>query len=272
MVIAITGANGYLGTNLVNYFTRAGHQVIKLVRQPRASDERHFVLGETPCGDILAGIDLLVHAAFDFSIKDYNKSYQINVEGSIKLFQAARSQNVKNCVYISSISAFDECISNYGRIKLNTENELRKIITNNLYILRPGLIWGECLGGVMQSLKKIAKLPIVPLVGANVIQYLVHYDDIAKSILYLADNQMNYQSPLTLAYPQQYKFADILKVLGAKIIISVPWKMVLYLLKFLESMKLDLRTGSDNLISLMNQNKNIVLDVKLFNWEFTRFH
>jgi nucleoside-diphosphate-sugar epimerase len=271
MVIAITGANGYLGRNLANYFIRAGHQVIKLVRQPEASDERLFILGEIPEADVFSGIDVLVHAAFDFSIKNYAKSYQVNVEGTVKLFQTACSQGVKDFVYISSISAFDECISNYGKVKFSTENELSRIFEHNLYILRPGLIWGESFGGVMQSLKKIASLPIIPLVGANVIQYLVHYDDVAKSILHLTSAQANEQHLITLAYPEQYKFSDILKILGAGVIIPVPWKIVLYLLKFLESMKLDLRTGSDNLISLMNQNKNIIIDTKLFDWGFTRF-
>lgn len=271
MIIAITGANGYLGKNLTEYFVRQGHQVIKLIRKPEKIDERKFVLGEELIDIPFDKVDLLVHTAFDFvANRDYKKSYQVNVLGSKKLFEKAIKSQVKVLVYISSISAFDGCKSLYGQIKITTENELLGLNYGNTYIFRPGLIWGHNLGGMMQSLSKISQLKIVPMVGANIIQYMSNYEDIAQAILFVVTTSQN-QKLITIASTKTYYFAEIIKLLGAKVVINIPWKLIYLVIKFCEKIGLHPRTGSDSLISLVNQNNHINLDNKLFNWKFKDF-
>lgn len=256
MKIGITGADGYLGTKLVEYFSSKNYEVIKFVREP-IINERRFELGKKLDEIMLLDIDILIHAAYDFNVKSNQELKAVNVSGSKDLFLLAKKSKVKKIIFISSISAFNGCHSRYGQTKLDIESML--MTTLNSYIIRPGIIWGGELGGVMKPLQKLAKLPIIPMVGANVIQYLVHYEDIAIVIDTLINKNFIELSnkPILVANKKGVLFADILKKLGAKVMISIPWYPIYLLLKFVEFFGIKLRTGSDNLLSLMNQNKQL---------------
>ncbi|GAB3158999.1 TIGR01777 family oxidoreductase [Amycolatopsis stemonae] len=63
LTVAVTGASGLVGTALTALLSTGGHRVIRLVRRPpRSPDERTWNPGE-PAGDLLAGVDAVVHLA-----------------------------------------------------------------------------------------------------------------------------------------------------------------------------------------------------------------
>lgn len=65
----ITGANGYLGQYLSEYFEYKGWHVIKLVRTPRRNhkNEIEFSLDEKPNISNFLSANLLIHVAYDFT-------------------------------------------------------------------------------------------------------------------------------------------------------------------------------------------------------------
>lgn len=63
LTIAVTGSSGLVGTALTAFLTTAGHRVIRLVRRPaRDGDERTWD-PHAPAGDLLVGVDAVVHLA-----------------------------------------------------------------------------------------------------------------------------------------------------------------------------------------------------------------
>ncbi|NKY88440.1 TIGR01777 family oxidoreductase [Nocardia veterana] len=61
--IAVTGASGLVGTALTAFLTTGGHTVIRLVRRnPAGPDERQWN-PDAPAGDLLDGVDAVVHLA-----------------------------------------------------------------------------------------------------------------------------------------------------------------------------------------------------------------
>ena len=110
MAILITGANGFLGTNLRDYLERRGHKVIRtdLANADITGDltDQQFVLNELSRGDF----DAIVHLAglinVPKSIEDPYACYRINCFGTLNMLKMAAEKKVKRFVYISSNNVY----------------------------------------------------------------------------------------------------------------------------------------------------------------------
>lgn len=260
----ITGSRGYLGSCIKDKFLQEGWNVVELIRNPDAEAIRSgkgisFRLGEDISLQQLRGADALVHCAYDFSLRDWDKIHSINVLGTEKLFSAARLAGVGKRVLISSMSAFEGCQSLYGKAKLETE---QKLSSTDALLVRPGLIYGDYPQGIVGNLVKQAKnSSLLPLFGdGSQILYLSHQADLSNLIYDYASGQLSAASgPLTAAHEKGWTFRSILERLaeaqGKRLrFIKVPWQPVWFVIKCAELVHLPLAFRSDSLVSLMHQN------------------
>jgi nucleoside-diphosphate-sugar epimerase len=260
-ICAITGGNGYVGGCMKNFFAARGWEIFELTRRPKPGVRAFpFQLGDDLSAELLSGVGAFIHCAYDFEPLSWDELVAVNVEGSRKVLQAARAANVPKIVYISSISAFDDCHSLYGKAKL----EIEKIaLANGALVVRPGLVYGGAAGGMFGKLAgKLKKSSIVPLVGSgSQVQYLVHSEDLSAFIEKFASG--NVEVPpriLTAANERPWPFKElVLAVAGAEgkkpMLIPVPWRLVWLALKTAEACGLKLNFRSDNLISFIYQNR-----------------
>lgn len=251
MKIAVTGANGYLGRNLIKFFEEQRIECVGLVRKPSRENELEFILGELPQKKLLEDIDILIHTAYDFDQKTIDKNLQININGTKSLFEIAQQNRVKKIVFISSMSSFNGVKSIYGRTKFACE----KIAADyGAYIIRPGLIYSEEPSGIVGKLSQLAQLPVIPYITIKSPLYMCHIEDLTQLINAVINNDITAETPIIAANNSPYSLKDILKKLGAKIMFPIPWQLIWVLLKTIEKCGLHPRTGSDNLVSLVNQN------------------
>ena len=179
---AVTGANGYLGSKITEALTQRGWQVHKLVRRPESDSDQisaRFTLEQgAPAGFFRDhGIDTLIHCAYDFRPTRWPEILETNVLGSVRLMKAAKAENVRKIIFISTVSAFEGCKSLYGKAKLEIEREALKL---GAVVVRPGLIYGDQPGAMMGALAKaVQRSSIVPIIGnGKQLLYLVHEDDL----------------------------------------------------------------------------------------------
>lgn len=213
--VLLTGASGYLGGLIARKFTASGWDVVGMTRRPKAG-EVAFTLGDDVAPPSLAGADALVHCAYDFAPIAFADIKAINVEGSARLFRAAREAGVRNVVLISTISAFDGCKSNYGRAKLLIEAEARAAAAA---IIRPGLIYGSSPGAMFGRLvSQVRAASIVPMPGdGRQMMYTVHEDDLTEAIFRAATRSPAPTAPVTVANETPIAFADIMRAIGARL-------------------------------------------------------
>ncbi len=114
MKIAITGASGHVGVNLVKRLDDLGHDLVVLIYN---SDivfegvEVKKVKGSLQDTESLArlceGVDIVFHLASLISIgsDSYEQVYATNVEGTKNVVNAARNAGVKKLIHFSSIHA-----------------------------------------------------------------------------------------------------------------------------------------------------------------------
>jgi nucleoside-diphosphate-sugar epimerase len=143
-----------------------------------------FRLGDPVIPEMWAGVDVLIHCAYDFAVRSWNEVRRVNVHGSLQLFESARVAGVRRLIFISSMSSFPGCRSQYGRAKLAVEERATELA---LIIVRPGLVYGERPGGMVGALRQLVRSsPVLPLVGrGDQTIYPVHEDDLGRLIVHL---------------------------------------------------------------------------------------
>jgi nucleoside-diphosphate-sugar epimerase len=258
----VSGIGGYLGGAVARLFRSRGWTVKGLTREPApGSGDVRFQLGESVSPDALAGASALIHCAYDFKPLRWPDIHRVNVEGTARLFEAARQAGVKRMVHVSSISAFEGCRSLYGKAKLETEVMAADF---GAFVIRPGLIYGLPPAGMYGRLvTQVQSARFLPLFGGgSQIQYLVHDEDLCGFICACADGGIKQPNKaITVANPQRWTFRQILEEIARGMnkkisFLPVPWRLVWAAIKTGEACHVPLNFRSDSLVSLMYQNPN----------------
>jgi nucleoside-diphosphate-sugar epimerase len=260
-ICAITGSNGYVGGCIKEHLCANGWEILELTRQPKPNARAiPFQLGAEVSPQTFAGIQALVHCAYDFKPLRWNEIRAVNVDGTRKLLQAARAAGIGKIVSISTISAYEDCRSLYGRAKL----EIEKItLDHGALAIRPGLVYGNKPGGMFGKLTaQVRQSSVIPMITAGAHIQLVHNEDLSAFIgRYAGGETKTFPFVLTAAHEQRWAFRalllEIARRLGKKIkFVPIPWRLVWAGLKSAEACGLRLKFRSDSLVSLMYQNPN----------------
>jgi nucleoside-diphosphate-sugar epimerase len=262
-VCAVTGANGYVGSILTKALSAAGMRVVPLRRSVPAVTAGEpallFRLGDPVVPEVWAGVDVLIHCAYDFAARSWNEVQRINVHGSLQVFEAARAAGVRRLIFISSMSSFPNCRSQYGRAKLAVEERATEL---GLIIVRPGIVYGTRPGGMVGALRQLVRsMPMLPLVGrGDQILYPVHEEDLGRLIAHLCVcSDPPTGQPIIAASDQPCTFRRLLEGLARTErknvwFVRIPAGVAWAALKGSEALGARSRLHSDSLVGLINQN------------------
>ncbi|MBC7861743.1 MAG: NAD(P)-dependent oxidoreductase [Bacteroidia bacterium] len=166
--IAITGAGGFIGNELVNYFLSKGKKVIAMNRSVVTNTHENFRylpydLVQKPDFSLLTDADCIIHCAFmvwdEAKAKDDFNSDYINANATGLLAQFCE-KNKKKFVFMSSFSAHEKATSHYGKHKF----ELEENLASTHMVIKPGLVLGK--KGLFASINKIvSEKKIIPVIG-----------------------------------------------------------------------------------------------------------
>src|SRR4051812_24929275 len=121
MLIALTGASGFVGSQTAQSLHRAGHEVRALVRPTSRRDHIAPYVTELYEGDqhdpqtmagLVAGVDAVIHAAVDWHAREQgpNPNFQRNVLASLQLLEAARLASVPQFLFVSSVAVYHDIL------------------------------------------------------------------------------------------------------------------------------------------------------------------
>lgn len=249
--VAVTGATGYLGGALAKALRSEGHEVVALARRPGPAD-RPFHLDAEPGPDLLKGVAVLVHAAWDLAETDPRAAWSRNVDGSRRLLVAAREARVERVVFVSSMSAYHGTRQDYGLLKLAVE---RSVLEAGGIVARPGLVYGPRAGGMVATLERLSRLPVVPVFpGAR--QFTAHVDDVLTGLAALSLKPGLDPAVVGLANEEPVAFAEIVRTLAwlsgrEARTVPVPWPLVLVGLRAMGALGIGLPVRPDSLLGLV---------------------
>src|ERR671913_2181166 len=110
MLVALTGASGFIGSYTAAALRRAGHEVRALVRETSRRDHVEQHVSEWRVGDaadpgalagLVAGVDAVIHNAVDWDALERSPgtNFERNVLGSLRLLEAARLAGVEQFLF-----------------------------------------------------------------------------------------------------------------------------------------------------------------------------
>jgi nucleoside-diphosphate-sugar epimerase len=147
MIVAITGANGFIGQHLVGGFAERGWEVRAVIREDFERDR---------IGELFRGADAVVHAAGATRAPSVGQLRESNVGLTERVVASVKTARVGRVVFISSLAAVgpsasrDQPVSeatpaspveSYGQSKLDAESVVRSSGLPSA-IVRPAAVYG----------------------------------------------------------------------------------------------------------------------------------
>ena len=182
MRVAVTGAAGFVGGNLLQQLVEQGHEVVAIDRtsSPHAPDGVRWVQASVlEPGEMRAaldGVEVVYHLVAMITLRMQDEAaWRLNTEGVRVVARAARDAGVRQVVHLSSIHAVDPDrgdvidatapraarpeIPVYDRSKWAGEQELRMVVDDGLdaTICNPTGVWGPAdHGAALSRLNRLA--------------------------------------------------------------------------------------------------------------------
>lgn len=236
MLIALTGATGFIGRHLVAELPKRGYRVRVLLRRPSEvpPGATGAVIGDIASPHNMAAalrdVDAVIHSAglahamSGMPADDYRT---INTQGTLNLARAAERAHVKRFVFLSSIRAQSGPVASlplteeveprptddYGRSKLEAEQGLDTLAIDWV-ALRPVLVYGPGVKGNMAALLALAqsRWPL-PLGGLTARRSLLSLDNLTEALDTVLKAPGPLRRPYIVADPEPMTVAEIVAAL-----------------------------------------------------------
>ena len=188
MIIAVTGATGFVGQTLLDQAAKAGIAVRALTRReqpPRPGVEwvRGDLDDQPALRQLCRGAEAVIHVAGVVNAPDAEGFERGNVTGTLNVIEAARHAGVPRLVHVSSLSAREPDLSVYGASKARAE-QLVRAGGIDWTIVRPPAIYGP-RDTEMFELFRLARWGLLPMPPSDGRSSLIHVDDLARLLLAL---------------------------------------------------------------------------------------
>ncbi|WP_126172019.1 NAD-dependent epimerase/dehydratase family protein [Altericroceibacterium xinjiangense] len=187
MIVAVTGATGFVGQMLLDEAAGEGVEVRALTRKDQPGrDKVEWVRGDLADSAALARLvgnaEAVIHVAGVVNAPDAAEFEAANVTGTLQVIEAALAAQVPRIVFVSSLAAREPELSAYGASKARAE---RIVAASGLdwTIVRPPAIYGP-RDREMFELFRAAKWGVVPM-PPNGASSIIHVADLARLLLAL---------------------------------------------------------------------------------------
>lgn len=218
MRVLVTGVSGFIGSHLARRLLADGHAVVGVVRRRSASAgavdlagvdlvEIEDLASEADWAGKLRGVDAVVHLAArvhvmrETAADPLQRFRAVNVDGTLRLAQAAAAAGVGRFVYLSTIKVNGERTAGrpftaedepapqgpYALSKLEAEQALHALgrrSDTGFVIIRPPLVYGPGVKGNFERLLRLVARGVpLPLGSVRNRRSMVAVDNLVDLIL-----------------------------------------------------------------------------------------
>ena len=199
MLIAITGATGFIGQRLARALIKAGHELRALTRQPSAAlppeiEQISGDLADTDAlGHLVRGVDAVMHLAGAVRGAKANDFDRPNVQGTRNLLlQMQHEAPACPLLFISSLAAREPALSHYAASTRQAEHRLVELANERPWlILRPPAVYGPGDREMLPVFRFMARTGIAPCAGKHSDRLsLIFVDDLVAVAMAVFDRLM----------------------------------------------------------------------------------
>jgi len=223
VLIAVTGATGFVGRHIAAVLTRCGHAVRALVRRPiqaRTLESLGVELVPGDLADVAAlrtltrGAHAVVHLVGIIVEKGPATFHAVHVDGTRRVVEAARHAGIERFVHMSAVGARDEPgATPYHRTKWHAEELVRASGLSHA-VFRPSIISGPESAPIRTLARLHRWSPVVPVFGdGRFPTQPVWVEDVALAFA-LSVEQPALSGAFELGGPQVLTYEEFLLAIG----------------------------------------------------------
>lgn len=195
--ILITGKNSFVGTSFITWLDQYPEKYTIDSVSLRDDSWRELDFSRY---DVVLHVAGIAHVSSSPKMKELY--YKVNCDLTIETAKKAKSEGVKQFIFISSIKVYGDSVTEidkdtipnpsdyYGSSKLKAEEGIKPLEDNNfiISIIRPPMIYGKNSKGNYPKLARAAqKLPIFPNIDNQ--RSMIHIDNLCEFIRLIIDNR-----------------------------------------------------------------------------------
>jgi nucleoside-diphosphate-sugar epimerase len=236
----VTGANGFIGSFLVDRLIADGHRVRALVR--RTSDTQYLdgkpvdivygeVIDPSSLEPAVRGVDIVFHVAGVTVSAEENRFFEVNVGGTKNLLESClqHTPDLERFVYVSSSAAAgpaegegrkteeDLCspTTPYGKSKLAAERLVDSYCDRiRSTIARPTEVYGPRDDDILKFAKPVLK-GVKPLICGGRQRISIGYvEDVCRGLVHMAESDKTIGEKYFISGDQTYSWRQIMDMIA----------------------------------------------------------
>ena len=221
MTVLVTGANGYVGREVVAHLHGRGTAVRALVRAPATTlpEGVEQVTGDVTDAGSLApafgGVEAVIHLV---ALLDGTQAQceAVNHQGAVNVIDAARSAGVRRLLHMSAAGVTEEHapLTKYWGTKYAAKQAAMRSGLD-WTVMEPSFVFGR-QGGALKTFEALLRGPVAPVIGDGRYQHQpVWVGDVAAAFAAALDRPETVGKTYELGGPQAFAFNDLLDELAA---------------------------------------------------------
>lgn len=217
MRVLVVGATGLIGASVSARLVSEGHEVVGVVRSPRANEALDY---QTLVLDVatalrpedwlphLTGIDAVVYCAGVLQDSPREKAGQVHHDAAAALFRACARAGVAKVIHFSAMGVDRAQPSSFSATKYAGDQALMALDLDWI-ILRPSVVLGRPVFGASALFRGLASLPVLPSMPDTGRLQVVQLEDVVSTVLFFLNPGSRSRIALELAGPEQLTMDDI---------------------------------------------------------------
>lgn len=225
-MILVVGSTGFIGSRITEQLAKAQPGNVRaLVRKGNKSNAIRRLSGvEVVEGDILdkaslqkamQGVDtVLDFAAITANFKNKNNIYwQINVDGTRNIVEAAQVAGVKRFIFGSGLGTVEGKPGSYMRTRWEAEEAVRNS-KMSWTILQPSILFGKGSEFFEAQARIIKSAPFAPVIGNGKTRFQpISVDDVAKCAILSISDDSKIGKNIPLGGSEYFTYKELINII-----------------------------------------------------------
>lgn len=235
MRILITGANGFIGSYLMEFLDTRHHEVVGVVRLNAQLESNKYFQSELSTSlNYEKEIDILIHTAgrrFLSQKGNFDEYVRDNIIATQNVLQFAKTHGVKKIIYLGSVLSYGNVngvlyedterngLDDYGITKYIAERSIEDSEMEYVILSLPGVIGKNCIENFLlgTAMKLRRNEDVVYYNGAGKFNNIVELSDLANFINHVIKSRQGFSDRFVLGTDSYMRVDEMVNFLKEKL-------------------------------------------------------